>query len=340
MARVALADSVKGCPECFAAVADHMQVESDFASSAMVRVLVRGMELMGIEPPAFVTPSNHGATLSLDAKRLVVGSAVEQGGFACLTLLGRGLHDYAQDPTHLALTAGRSARSMFHRWQRLERYIHSRHEVDILDLGQSSALLLHKSRNADTQTLPAEDLVVCGVLCALLEASGLMQVRSEAAGVELYPDPDPVLVAALVSSSQTSTWRICWATEAASDDDTRRCDLWAELRPPLWSSFACEVGAMLALRFPEISSLDYIADQLSCSVREVQRQLALEKLSYRNILAEVRFRLAGWYLIKTLLPIAEIGFICGFSDQAHLTREFNRRVGMTPRKYRADFVVD
>jgi transcriptional regulator GlxA family with amidase domain len=35
--------------------------------------------------------------------------------------------------------------------------------------------------------------------------------------------------------------------------------------------------------------------------------------------------------------LAEIGFLAGFSDQAHFARIFHRNVGTTPSRYRAEF---
>lgn len=73
---------------------------------------------------------------------------------------------------------------------------------------------------------------------------------------------------------------------------------------------------------------------LGMSRRTFQRTLAAENLSHQDIQSEVRFRLAGWCLLESEIPIAEIGFVCGYSDQSHLTREFNRRVGVPPARYR------
>ena len=84
----------------------------------------------------------------------------------------------------------------------------------------------------------------------------------------------------------------------------------------------------------DIVSVDDAAAALAMSRRTLQRTLAAENLSHQHIKSEVRFRLAGWYLLESAIPIAEIGFICGYSDQAHLTREFNRRVGVPPARYR------
>jgi transcriptional regulator GlxA family with amidase domain len=54
-------------------------------------------------------------------------------------------------------------------------------------------------------------------------------------------------------------------------------------------------------------------------------------------MAEARVRSASWWLLETVRPIAEIGFLAGYSDQAHFTRDFGRRVGLPPGRYRSEF---
>ena len=53
----------------------------------------------------------------------------------------------------------------------------------------------------------------------------------------------------------------------------------------------------------------------------------------------MRLRAAAWWLVRTDTPLAEVGFVCGYADQPHFTREFGRRVGLTPAAYRADFAA-
>jgi AraC-like DNA-binding protein len=36
---------------------------------------------------------------------------------------------------------------------------------------------------------------------------------------------------------------------------------------------------------------------------------------------------------------AQIGYLCGFSDQAHFTREFKRHSAVTPARFREQFAV-
>lgn len=308
----------------------------DFASAAMVRVLAQGMRALGMQPPALPGPLDE-ATVPLDLKRAVVQSALEQGGLACLPLLGRGLHDLAMEPTHLALTAGRSAAALWVRWQRLERYIHSRHRIRVASLTHRDARICHAHRDDGPPPLPVEDLVVCGVLCALLEANGLQAIRADAAGVTLYPDPAPGDVARCVRSGQTGTWRFSWQGRHEAPSALDLSVSWSQVAPPLWSQWACAVGNVVARRLPQVVPLDDAAAELGMSRRSFQRALATEGLRYSQLQAEVRFRLAGWHLLHADLPIAEIGFVCGYADQAHLTREFKRRVGVTPARYQGMF---
>jgi AraC-like DNA-binding protein len=37
------------------------------------------------------------------------------------------------------------------------------------------------------------------------------------------------------------------------------------------------------------------------------------------------------------MPTAQVGYVCGFADQAHFTRQFKRHTAMTPGLYRSEF---
>jgi AraC-like DNA-binding protein len=310
----------------------------DFASSAMVRALVQGMLSLGLHPPAFAGELTN-ATIPLDLKRAVVKSAIEQGGLACLPLLGRGLHSLAMEPTHLALSAGQSAGSMFVRWKRLEHYIHSQHRIRLYELGQNTALVEHIHKDNGPKPLAFEDLVVCGVLCALLEANGLTSVKARSSDIEVFPSPDSSLLSRCVELEQTGTWAISWSCSAQIGNSLDQALSWEHVSPKVWSSFACSVGNLVARHLPEILKINEAALDIGMSPRTLQRTLAAEGLSYQQLQAEVRFRLAGSLLLQQQIQIAEVGYVCGYSDQAHLTREFNKRVGLPPAKYRDLFAA-
>lgn len=313
---------------------------ADFASAAMVRALAQGMHMLGLRPPDVSVDTAH-ATVPLDLKRAVLQSAMEQGGLACLPLLGRGVHDLAMEPTHLALTAGRQAGSLFTRWQRLERYIHSRHRIRWDQTTEQGVRMTHVAVGGSSPPLPAESLVVCGILCALLEANGMISVIARAGDTELFPQPVHGALHKLAESGQTAHWSLAWQTtpDATHLPLAKPALSWRQVAPPLWSELAVSVGELVARQLPEQVRLEAVAVALGLSCRSLQRALALQGLSFTALHAEVRFRLAAWHLIQSPMPIAETGFVCGYSDQSHLTREFSRRVGVPPLRYREHFAV-
>ena len=165
----------------------------DFASAAMIRVLAQGMRELGLDP-GLVEQDAGGARVALRLKQDLVKAAVLQGGIECLPTLGRGLHRLTHEPTHQALVSARDARDLFERFQRLERYIHSRHRCEIESCGSHEAQIRHVSLDRGSSPSAAEDLVVAGVLGALLEAIGLQQVQVRLAGAMIFPESQPQAV--------------------------------------------------------------------------------------------------------------------------------------------------
>ncbi|MDR7333137.1 helix-turn-helix transcriptional regulator [Roseateles asaccharophilus] len=301
----------------------------DFASAAMLRVLAQGLRELGLEAPA--TPD--GATVGLDAKRALLHHAIQQGGMRCLALLGRGLHRFTHDPTHRALATARDARDLFERWARLERYIHSRHRVQIVAVGVGEARLRHVSLRAQAPPHAAEDLVVLGVLVAFLEACGHTGLQAWAGAVRVYPacgDEAP--------GADSSEWRITWAAHAMPSRPAGADP--GDLAPDeVWSGDVKALFNGLVARLPAAPAMDALARELGRARRSLQRELQLQGTGYRPLLAEARYRTAAWWLLQTDAALAEIGFLCGHADQSHFTREFRRRSGMTPADYRRHFAA-
>lgn len=56
--------------------------------------------------------------------------------------------------------------------------------------------------------------------------------------------------------------------------------------------------------------------------------------SYVQLVNEIRLRSAASLLRDTALTVMEVGLNSGFRDLSHFHRCFQRRFGMTPRRYR------
>jgi AraC-like DNA-binding protein len=351
----------------------------DFASAAMIRVLAQGLRELGLDPGELPADSGQ-ARVALRQKQAVVGAAVAQGGLACLPLLGRGLHRLAHEPTHQALVSARSARDLLERWQRLERYIHSRHRCVVEACDAREARVRHVAPASGPPPSAPEDLVVAGVLAALLEAIGLTAVEVRVGPAAAFPQPDAAALARAAAGGETALWHFRWAAPApgtgrpagtarpAREDavedargDARRDALknaqgnaqegaqesaqesaredvpgadraWPPAAQAAYRRLAADLTRPLALR--------ELADELRMPWRTLQRRLSQAGLSYSRLLAEARCRTGAWRLLHTADPIAEVGFLSGFADQSHFTRELQRRVGLPPAAYRAAFAVN
>ena len=85
-------------------------------------------------------------------------------------------------------------------------------------------------------------------------------------------------------------------------------------------------------QYPNIES---IAARLEMHPRALRRRLEAEQTSYRDLLAEVRARLAIEYLRTTHMTNEEIASRLGYSDAANFRHAFTRWTGKSPSDFRS-----
>ena len=78
-----------------------------------------------------------------------------------------------------------------------------------------------------------------------------------------------------------------------------------------------------------------VADSVHMSLRTLQRKLAEENTSYKEILEETRRELANQYLRQGYLSVSEVTYLLGFSEPSNFARAFKRWTGRTPSEFRA-----
>lgn len=83
-------------------------------------------------------------------------------------------------------------------------------------------------------------------------------------------------------------------------------------------------------------SADEIASHCGLSRRQLDRCLAHETgLTVRQAYMEMKFDHACWLMLRTSRTLAQIATDSGFADAAHFSRQFRRRTGTTPAKWRS-----
>ena len=81
---------------------------------------------------------------------------------------------------------------------------------------------------------------------------------------------------------------------------------------------------------------DVVAASLLISRRTLQRKLASENTSFRQLLNDVRRQLAVKYIQHPTRALAETAYLLGFSEPSNFTRAFTSWFGQSPAKYRQD----
>lgn len=81
-------------------------------------------------------------------------------------------------------------------------------------------------------------------------------------------------------------------------------------------------------------ALESVAKTLGTSERTLQRKLADSGTSFKDLVDDVKRSLALELLTTSAIPIAEVGFVLGFSDTSTFYRAFRRWTGRTPADFR------
>lgn len=86
------------------------------------------------------------------------------------------------------------------------------------------------------------------------------------------------------------------------------------------------------LGFPTINKL---SELIGLSLRQIQRRLVKEEVSYREILNQVKFDIARKQLSQSNTKIIDISQQLDYTDASHFSRAFKKMANMSPKQYRA-----
>ena len=97
--------------------------------------------------------------------------------------------------------------------------------------------------------------------------------------------------------------------------------------------------AFIESSFTEKITLEQIAEIAGMSVRHFQRQFkSVYLITPQDYIAMLRMQKAIQLLLHTDMSITEIAPECGYQDSNLFSRQFRKNTGLSPRKYRRDYV--
>lgn len=294
----------------------------DFAAAAMLRLIGQGLARQGLTPPTVAPPS--GAHVALADKRALAARLLQAHGPLVLLRIGEAVREARDEAVLAALLPARDPFDLLARWQRLERYIHSRHRIRLEARGECSMRLRHVSLDALRPPSTGEDLLVFGLLIALLEMLGAQALAARPAG-------------------SAAPWRAQgrWQSTAPFPDvacwELRWQDMANSAPAPAGPADADLAHRLLAADPGRPWTLRALAEDMALSTRSLQRRLSDQRCTFSALLRQVRLAHSARLLTGSKAPPAQIGYLCGFADQAHFTREFKRHAALTPARFRQEF---
>jgi len=80
--------------------------------------------------------------------------------------------------------------------------------------------------------------------------------------------------------------------------------------------------------------LDDVAEALSLTARVLQNRLKESGTTFKEVVDDVRKQLSLSYLSEKDVPLIDVAFLLGFSEQSSFSRAFKRWMGISPMEYR------
>lgn len=291
----------------------------DFAPAAMMRVVRQGLHRLDL--PAPPDPPAHLGRVALPDKRARLQGLWDLHGPAVIARLGEAVQDMPRDPLLTAFAPARDPLDLLERWQRLERFVHSHHRVELQCQGPQHLSWRHLSLRRAAPPTPAEDLLVAGLLLALVQRLGVRGLRARPLGTGPWLFDEGWQARPWPARLDAWEWR--WSSEPALPATE-------EAATPL---------ALLEADPARAWTLARLAQSLGLAPRSLQRRLAAQGRHFSGLLTQARLNHSARQLAGGASSLAEVAYLSGFADQAHFTRQLRAHTGLTPAQYRAQFGV-
>jgi len=286
------------------------------------------------------------AYVSADLKRELLRTLFKKAGAEALLSVGQAIYSIEYDPVWYYALRSQTPKILFDKWRRFEHYAHSTNRVNIEEQSVCSASFTRYGIDGHQPSTP-ENLLICGLMIALLEAIGCQKLECsmrDKAGNWLKIRENlqftlPVNSDVSTFEIDTSCWRISWheCVSRRLDEESFQKKFNFELPPiPLLQNRdkVKKITQHIASDISRVWKVEDVALEMGYSIRSLQRLLTLSNLNFSKLIRLVRIQSACKMLSQEKNSLTAIAFCLGFSDSAHFSRDFKSSMGLSPSKYR------
>ena len=255
-------------------------------------------------------------------KGALLEHAFEVGGARPLVAVGRQLARVQDMPVLQVLLNSSKPSLVAEKWSRLEEYHHSSHRTHIECTDEYTWTCARFSTTGIAPSTPFNCLIF-GLQTGLLR---LFNCNNVIGLTEDLTDTGLEDVHEIIRPANLNRWQISWGTRPPQlNEDTFR-----DSDSPLLKRLRHLLGEDLA----RVWRLETVSRALAQSPRSLQRHLSTSGHTFSSVLRATRTAQASRLLRQTGWALADIGYACGYADQAHFQRDFRRAVNMTPKAFR------
>jgi len=256
-------------------------------------------------------------------KRDLVNRVLDKHGPGLLLCIGQHLHLVEETPTVSVFRQSTDPQVLADKWSRFERYHHASHRTTIQPSGPEGwSCHRHSTGSAPGK---GENCLIAGLLLGLVGMTGVEDCRLQIAGLEIAAAD--LRQAEIPPDATFETFRILWSpgSHLAATPDAG---------PETGTIMVDRLAGLLATDVGRNWKIADVAKLMAVSTRSLQRHLKSDGRSFSTVLRRARLRQATDMLTTSAASLAEIGYCCGYADQAHFQRDFLRITNITPKRFR------
>lgn len=296
---------------------------STYTSTTLTSVLVQFLQQFDPELVGDITPPDPmvQAVTPIGLKQKLVAKTVARHGTGVLLNIGQFLSKAEDTPVVTVLRQSHDAAVTAEKWMRMERYYHADCRT-VIDSKTPGRWTCQRKTTGQPATF-GENCLMAGLLFGLLSEIGHTPRSIDIAGQTLRPAEFTQARFALGETGHV--FSVHWSV---------RSEINAPQALPVQGRLSDRLADLLAGDPGRSWRIDDAARPLALSRRSLQRRLADEGRSFSSTLRRARLREAARLLSTTNTGLADIGYCCGYADQAHFQRDFRRVVNVTPRQFR------
>lgn len=289
--------------------------------------------------------SKHGNGQSPYKEMLLQELMDAQGPNAVLELSEHFPENTSSSPLVYLLLNSPGPEAMIKKLTLYDRHFHPTRRFELCESGSNHVVTENVACPDDKPSVP-DELFLCGAVKTMLTLLGCEGLHVEWSAV-CSEQMQQVLKSLNIpppSIGKNTQWRFSWNKYKRRDQITGLDDFLISNTEPFTisnkTSVTHLVEKLLEMDLTTRPSMQDVAVKLGMSVRTFQRKMREEGITYSRLYNKLRIKTASRLLRQTDTSLTEIGFICGFSDSAHFSREFKKVQMMTPKTYRETYQMN